>query len=136
MTSRDKSKHIKQQFPQILADSFGIVTEACRKANIARFTYYRWLESDPEFALLCKDAAEVTKDFVEGQLLNKIKQGDTPAIIFYCKTKLKERGYVERIEQTGKDGESLNQRLVTEEDERIMDRAIKRRMEYMAQHYE
>ena len=55
-------------------------------------------------------------DFVESKLLQKIKDGDTSAIIFYCKTQLKERGYTERKEITGADGKDL---FATKTDEEL-----------------
>ena len=36
-----------------------------------------------------------------------MKEGDTTMIIFYAKTQMKDRGYTERKEITGKDGEDL-----------------------------
>ena len=36
-----------------------------------------------------------------------MKEGDTTMIIFYAKTQMKDRGYTERQEITGKDGASL-----------------------------
>jgi hypothetical protein len=44
---------------------------------------------------------------VEDALVEKIKDKDTTAIIFACKTKLKKRGYVERQEITGADGKKV-----------------------------
>ena len=36
-----------------------------------------------------------------------MKEGDTTMIIFYAKTQMKNRGYTERSEITGKDGNDL-----------------------------
>jgi len=41
---------------------------------------------------------EATFDFVEGAMLKKIKAGDTIMAIWYSKTKMKHRGFVERTE--------------------------------------
>ncbi len=105
----NKFDTIKKSFPEILKKSMGIVSTACEKAGIHRSTYYNWRNSDKEFAIECDDVSEYAGDFVESQLLNNIKAGDTSCIIFYCKTKLKNRGYIERTETTGKDGGPLSQ---------------------------
>lgn len=77
------------------------VTEACKKIEIDRSTYYRWLENDPDFAQAAQDAREEKIDFIEDQLLERIASGDTTAIIFALKTLAKHRGYVERQEIVG-----------------------------------
>jgi hypothetical protein len=77
------------------------VTEACKKIEIDRSTYYRWLENDPDFAQAVQDAREEKIDFIEDQLLERISSGDTTAIIFALKTLAKHRGYVERQEIVG-----------------------------------
>ena len=41
-------------------------------------------------------------------LLTEMKSGNIASIIFYLKTKGKKRGYVERQEITGKDGEAIS----------------------------
>lgn len=76
-----------------LANSLGIITSACKKTGINRSTYYDWRNKDLAFAADCNLIIEDTGDFVESQLLQKIGEGDTTAIIFYCKTKMRKRGY-------------------------------------------
>lgn len=124
-------KDKKEQFPKILEQCMGVVDAACKTVNISRACYYKWRQRDPEFAARCDETREVTYDIVEGALLKKIREGDTPCIIFFCKTKMKHRGYVERIEQTGKDGEALNTVKFTIDDKAIVERAIQRRIEAM-----
>jgi len=77
------------------------ITEACKRIGIDRSTYYRWLDNDPDFGQAVQDAREEKLDFIEDQLLGKIAEGDTTAIIFALKTLAKHRGYVERQEIVG-----------------------------------
>lgn len=106
----------KKDIVEALSDCYGIVTDACRKCDVPRSTYYKWLKEDEEFAKEVADTQEEAIDFVEGQLFQKIKgvtvgvrekgvlniyeqpPSDT-AIIFYLKTKGKKRGYIEKTEQ-------------------------------------
>ena len=50
---------------------------------------------------------DVALDFAESALHDNIKNGKEASIIFYLKTKGKNRGYVERQEITGKEGEPI-----------------------------
>ncbi len=54
------------------------------------------------------EARECVTDLAESQLYKKIAEGDLTAIIFYLKTRGKARGYVERQELTGRDGQELS----------------------------
>lgn len=90
-----------------LSKTHGLVTLACQQANIARASYYNWYNNDPIFAEACQEILERTYDHVENRLLQNIKQGDTTAIIFYCKTKMKHRGYSERLEIAGANGGAI-----------------------------
>jgi hypothetical protein len=55
-------------------------------------------KEDSGFKQDLKDAEEAIIDNVESKLLSKIHDGDTTCMIFFLKTKGKDRGYVERQE--------------------------------------
>lgn len=84
----------------------GIVTSACKYAKVSRQTYYNYLE-DSDFKKAVEDVSNTALDFVEGKLFSLIEQENPTAIIFYLKTKGKKRGYVERQEITGADGDAI-----------------------------
>ncbi len=107
-TRTDKRiKKEKEDLLNALAQTSGIVSSACKAANVSRMTYYRFYEEDATFRERADDIKELQKDFAESLILKKMKEGDTTMIIFYAKTQMKDRGYTERKEITGKDGEDL-----------------------------
>ena len=61
------------------------------------------------------DEKDSLKDMAENELLRQIRDGNTTATIFFLKTQAKDRGYVERQEYTGADGDALNIKLVWDE---------------------
>ena len=81
---------------------------ACAKLKVGYSTGNVWLKDDPdwraEIDVARKMADAVGGDFAEGKLMNCIQQGEFPAIKYYLGTKHKNRGYVERQEQTGAEG--------------------------------
>lgn len=83
---------------QSLEKTLGIVTDAAKLTGIDRTTHYNWMESDKDYKTKVDSINDIAIDFVESKLHDKIKEGDTTAIIFYLKTKGKKRGYVERSE--------------------------------------
>lgn len=90
----------KKKFLVAFEEAMGIVSYACRKSNVHRSTYYTWYNNDPEFAKQIDAINDATVDEVELALLNKIKEGDITAIIFYTKCKMKNRGYTEKPKRT------------------------------------
>lgn len=103
-----KSNSIKKKaFLAKMETTLGNITDSCKAANIARSTYYEWMEKDPKFAADVNELAEANIDFAESCLKQQIKDGNTTATIFYLKTKGKARGYIETNEVTGKDGAPL-----------------------------
>ena len=105
----NESRHIKKEsLLKSLEQSLGVVTVACKKADIPRSTYYKWLNEDEVFAKAVREIENVALDFAESQLHKQIADNSTAATIFYLKTKGKKRGYVERQEITGADGMPTN----------------------------
>lgn len=97
-TSRTRTQERKQAVIEALQKSLGIVTTACINAGVSRSQFYEWLKNDKEFAMAVEDVEDLQLDFVEGKLLQNVKDNDTQSILFYLKTKGKRRGYTERTE--------------------------------------
>lgn len=96
---KTKSDTIKKaNFLKALESTLGVVSPACKKAGIARSTYYEWYSGDPEFQSAVDDLKDVALDFAESQLFSRMQAQSDAAIIFFLKTQGKKRGYVERSE--------------------------------------
>ena len=95
----DESRHLNpESILKALESSLGVVTVACKSADVPRSTYYKWLNEDEKFAEAVKDIENIALDFGESQLHKQIGDGNTSATIFFLKTKGKKRGYIERSE--------------------------------------
>lgn len=96
----DTFRTLKKKVAMLKALDFhmGLVSPAARDVGINRNTHYNWTKSDPGYKAEFEQIQEATFDFVEGAMLKKIKAGDTIMTIWYSKTKMKQRGFVERTE--------------------------------------
>ena len=93
-----KTEKLKKRFLNNFAKSLGIISTACKLTKITRQTYYNWINTDNEFKECVNDIQEAQKDYVESKLIENIDKNDTTAIIFYLKTKAKDRGYTDKTE--------------------------------------
>lgn len=107
MTKHTKSDTRKKAIVKAMEKTLGIVTTACTKVGIARSTFYEWYSDDEAFRKEIDSIDDMALDFAESELHKQIKGGIPASTIFYLKTKGKSRGYIERTEVTGRDGESL-----------------------------
>jgi hypothetical protein len=114
-----KSKQKQKKFLEAFEKSYGVISYACKAANISRQTYYNWRKNDPEFDVKANEIEETAIDIAEGKLFAQIGSGNITAIIFYLKTKGKKRGYVEQVDNnvTMNPFEKLMQDLDKEESE-------------------
>jgi hypothetical protein len=92
----DIDKEKKELFISVLNDCLGLKHLAIEKSGINAGDIDKWLDNDEQFAWEVHAAKEYAGDQVEGMLFRKIKDGDTTAIMFYCETKLKSRGYYKK----------------------------------------
>jgi hypothetical protein len=99
----NKTRQHKKKMIEALELSLGVVTTACKKADIARATHYLWINKDPDYKESVESISDIALDFAESQLHKQIRDGSTASTIFYLKTKGKKRGYIERIEQSIED---------------------------------
>jgi len=83
---------------EALKNQLGVITSAAILCKISRATHYVWMNESEDYRIAVEEIPEITNDFVENALLKQIKEGNTTAIIFYCKTKMKGRGYIEKQE--------------------------------------
>lgn len=64
-----------------------LIERACKKVGVARSTYYRWRDSDPEFREETEKATimgrEKMNDFVESKLLEAINSGSMQGIRYW-----------------------------------------------------
>jgi len=74
------------------------VFATCQAMNMNRGTFYVWLDEVEGFQELVNEAKESFKDWVESQIVSCMQEKDRTMLIFYAKTKMKDRGYIERQE--------------------------------------
>jgi hypothetical protein len=87
-----------------IKESKGFVTQAAKSLGISRRQLHNIINNHPTVKEALEDAREAMKDFAEGKMFQGISDGNPTLIIFYAKTQMKDRGYVERQEITGADG--------------------------------
>jgi len=101
------NKTRKKAMVKALEKSLGIVTIAAKTLDLERCTHYRWLKEDPEYREAVDSISEMAIDFAESKLHQQIRDEVPSSTMFYLKCKGKHRGYVERQEITGADGDAI-----------------------------
>lgn len=123
-------------FLKALESSLGNVLAAEKKTGINRASHYRWMRETvargKSYSERVDEISEQQKDFVESKLFELIRgtkaKAKTPSgdeiiytrqscktsVIFFLKTRAKERGYVEGLELTGRSGGPIEYRDIDE----------------------
>ena len=90
-----------------IKEMHGNVSSVARAFKMSRQTLYKYINDHPTVQAALDESRETMIDNVESKLYSKALAGDTASMIFFLKTQGKQRGYVERNEITGKDGNSI-----------------------------
>lgn len=85
----------------------GNLTMVARSFQVCRPTMYKFIANHPKAKEALDSAREKMLDNVESALYNQALAGNTTAMIFFLKTQGKKRGYIERNEITGINGEGV-----------------------------
>ena len=98
MQEQERTIEKKQKFLEKFEECYGIISIACKYADINRSTYYDWIKSDSAFKQQCDDIIEARIDIMESELIKNVNNGKEASIFFALKTIGKHRGYIERQE--------------------------------------
>ena len=88
----------KEALTQVLREVDGNMARAATHFHCSRSLVCQHVNADPELRALTDELQETFKDEAESQLFKLIREGNPAAVIFYMKTKCRDRGYSERLE--------------------------------------
>ncbi|MCB0746481.1 MAG: hypothetical protein KDC90_03375 [Ignavibacteriae bacterium] len=87
------------RFLQVFDKKMANVKQTCKAIGISRSTYYNWLDKLDTFKKEAENIKEGLFDDVESIIYHKIfVDKDTTSLIFFMKTRMRHRDYVERQE--------------------------------------
>jgi len=88
----------KKKIKEALEKSGGLVAPASQMLGMTRSGLYKRLSNNPDLQEARKEATEIVADMAEYKLIQGIKEGQPWAVLFYLKTRCKDRGYTEKTE--------------------------------------
>ena len=95
MSTAKWRKYSKKRMLEAIDGSGGNITVVCKRLGCARDTFLKAMREHPELREALNQAEEEFGDLVESKIASHIKEGNVTMTIFYAKTKLKKRGYIE-----------------------------------------
>jgi len=115
-----------QQNRQLLLEQIKkipIVQVACEKVGISRSTYYRWRETDKEFASkadkFLREGIAFVNDMAESQLISSIRNQNLTAVMYWLNHR--HSAYSNKLEVTTN---SHEKKTLSEEQQKLITRAL------------
>lgn len=112
----------KTKFLRALKSNLGLVYASSKETGISVEDHTRWMSEDGEYKKQVTEIDGHAIDYVESTLLKLVEERNPQAIMFYLKTKGKDRGYVEKAptgEQKDK-GEDLPVDMTREDKRKVI----------------
>lgn len=101
-------RYTVKQVGDALRASAGVRSIAAKKLGCAPTTVSEYIKRHEDLEDLTEEIVQGTIDLAEASLIKHIGDGNLTAIIFYLKTKGRDRGYAERYEMSGIKGGPIN----------------------------
>ncbi|OQC57679.1 MAG: hypothetical protein BWX54_01132 [Verrucomicrobia bacterium ADurb.Bin018] len=102
-----------KQFIDAIPASAGIITTIAKRVGCSWHTAKKYIEAMPTLRQAYQDECEAILDMAESKLYKAVQDGDLQAVKYILATKGKKRGYTERLELGGADGDPI--RVVLDE---------------------
>jgi hypothetical protein len=90
----------KLKFLRSLKLNLGLIYASSKETGISVEDHNRWMQEDGKYKKQVLEIDGHAIDYVESTLLKLVEEKNPQAIMFYLKTKGKDRGYVEKSNQT------------------------------------
>jgi hypothetical protein len=100
-------KFTADQVAEALRAAAGIYSGAAAILRCSPTTVRNYVERYRSLQRVKEEVEETTLDLAESKLVKALQDGNLTAVIFYLKCKGKARGFTERTEVTGADGEPI-----------------------------
>ena len=107
-----KKQFDEDEIEDALHAAHGLVASAAKMLSasgrkISRQGVQKYIDKSERLKAVLHEERETLKDFAEGELYKLMKAGDKSAIMFFLKCQAKDRGYIERQEMTGANGQPI-----------------------------
>jgi len=96
------SKLTNTQIKTALAETGGVMATAARRLGVSRDTLYRRVNATPELAEARALARDLFLDEAETALLDLVRAGNLPAVLFVLRVLGRHRGWTEQPESEGR----------------------------------
>lgn len=111
------AQYTAQAFIAAIPGSMGIITVIAKRVGCTWHTAAKYIREYPTIKAAYDDECEQILDLAETKLFAAVTNGDLAAVKYILSTKGKKRGYTERTEVSGIDGDAVKIRVVFEETE-------------------
>lgn len=107
MASKKKTSVTKEEVLRCIPGSKGLIHYIEEELNCTRDAVKNAIELYPEIKKEMEDEAEREKDMVMANLIEDAKAGDKHARELYLKSQARDRGFGDKVELTGAEGQPL-----------------------------